>query len=184
MSGSRGRRPGTGGVLLVMAAVGLSVWFVYSLNQTHQVRVHSRAAITEACQGLVDPDEVMRFGGLADKVAGSPAGDHLCVLSRAGTFEGQEQMFDYFSLDVVTFKDAAPGGSRFGLGADAVTVTASCAGPVSAAGVTSLRVTAASEYDRSDPGRSGALATLARGAALRAAAKAGCETSLPPTPPG
>lgn len=172
-------------MVLVVAALGLSSWYVYSMNRTHQVREHSRAAITEACQGLVDPDAVMRFGGPAREVAGSPAGDHLCVLSRAGTFEGQEQMEEYFSLTVVTSKEAAPGGSRVeAAGPDAVTVTVNCAGPAGSAGVTSLRVTAASEYDRSGRGEPGALDELAREAARRAAAKAGCETVLPTTARG
>lgn len=181
-SGGRGRRPSTAGVVLVVAVLGLSGWYVYALNRTHQVRERSRAAITEACQGLVDPDAVMRFGGPARKVAGSPAGDHLCVLSRAETFEGQEQMTEYFSLTVVTSKEAAPGGSRVDAGVDAVTVTADCADPAKSAGEASLRVTAASEYDRSGRGEPGALEALAREAARRAAAKAGCATALPAAP--
>lgn len=139
--------------------------------------------ITEACQGLVDPEAVMRFGD-ADKVEGSPAGDHLCMLSRASTFEGQEQMVEYFSLTVVTSKDAEPGESRVVPGGAAAVATARCADPVKSAGVTSLRVTAASASDRPDSSRPGALAAMAREAAVRAAAKAGCETTLPPAPQG
>ncbi|MGW6706944.1 hypothetical protein ACWGDE_18910 [Streptomyces sp. NPDC054956] len=162
-----------------MATLCMCGWLVFDAHRTHQVREHSRAEITAACQGLVDPERVMRFGGKADKVEAAPAGDHLCVLSRAGTFEGQEQMDEYFSLTVVASKGAEPGGSRVDPGNAAVSVTAKCADPATSGGVTSLRVTAASEYDRSDRGEPGELEALAREAALRAAAKAGCETVLP-----
>lgn len=167
--------------IALAAFLALGGWAMYDGNRTRQ---DSRAEIVEACQGLVDPDAVMRYGDSEEKVDARPAGDHLCLLRKAGTFEGQEDMFDYFSLTVVTSKDAEPGESRFDLGVRSVVVIAKCADPVESAGVTSLRVTAASELERADRGEPGALAALAREAALRAAAKAGCETVLPEAPRG
>ncbi|MBT2468691.1 hypothetical protein J7E97_12580 [Streptomyces sp. ISL-66] len=168
-------------LLSVVIAAGLALggWALYDAYRT---REDSRAEITEACQGLVDPDAVMRFGGSGNKVDADSAGQHLCVLRREVTFEGQEEMHPYFSLTVAASNDAEPGESRFDLGVRSVAVTAKCADPVKSGGVTSLRVTAATEYDRADRGEPGTLAALARGAALRAAAKAGCETALPRAP--
>ncbi|MEU8842342.1 hypothetical protein AB0D97_24935 [Streptomyces roseus] len=61
-------------------------------------------------------------------------------------------------------------------------MTAKCADPVRSAGVTALRVTAGTEFEAAMRGEPGALPSLAREAALRAAAKAGCQTTLPPAP--
>ncbi|MFB6618818.1 hypothetical protein ACIGFK_02665 [Streptomyces sp. NPDC085524] len=141
----------------------------------------SRAAITEACEGLVDPDALMRFAG-GRKVEAESPGDRVCLLSRQVTFEGEHRMDDFFSLRVVASKDAEPGESRFDLSSRAVTVTAKCADPVRSAGVTSLRVTAGTEFEAATRGEPGALPALAREAALRAAAKAGCTTTLPAAP--
>ncbi|MET9854067.1 hypothetical protein ABZY57_14125 [Streptomyces sp. NPDC006450] len=182
MSGSRGRRLGTGGVVVLVvctAALAVGGWFVH---ERQGIRQDSRAEITRACQGLVDPDAVMRFGGFADRVDSTGTGGHVCVLRRAVTFEGQEVMEEYFSLKVASSRDAAPGESRFDLGSRSVAVTAKCADPAESAGVTSLRVTAVREGDLASRGEPGALAALAREAALRAAAKAGCTTSLPDAP--
>ncbi|MCJ0875015.1 hypothetical protein [Streptomyces sp. AP-93] len=182
MSEKRSRRLGTGGVVglvVCVAALAVGGWFVYG---AYEIRQDSRAEITEACEGLVDPDAVMRFGGGGRKVDSTGTGGQVCVLRRAVTFEGQEEMAEYFSLKVVASKDAEPGESRFDLGIRSVEVTAKCADPVKAAGVTSLRVTAVREGDLATRGEPGALAALAREAALRAAAKAGCETTLPAAP--
>lgn len=181
MPESRGRRLGTGGAVglaVCAAALGAGGWFVYDAYRTGQA---VRAEIAEACEGLVDPDAVIRFAEV-NKVDSTGTGGQVCVLRRAVTFEGQEEMDEYFSLEVVASKDAEPGESRFELGIRSVEVTAKCADPAESAGMTSLRVTAVREGDRADRGKPGALAALARDAALRAAAKEGCETTLPAAP--
>ncbi|WP_404959203.1 hypothetical protein [Streptomyces sp. 147326] len=180
MSGNRGRRRGTVGVLAVVAAVGLGGWFLYEGNRT---RADSRTRIIEACQGLVDPDRVMRLAGSADTVDAGEAGSHLCVLRRASTFEGQEDMQEYFSLTVAATSGAVSGDGRFDYdGGRTVAITAKCAEPVESTGVTSVRATATSELERVDFADPGELAELAREAALRAAARQGCETDLPEVP--
>lgn len=180
MSGNRGRRLGTVGVLVVVAAVGVGGWFLYDWNRTH---ADSRTRILEACQGLVDPERVMRLGRPADKVDAGERGDHVCVLRRAGKFEGQEDMYPYFSLTVVSAPGAVSGDGRFAYdGGRNVAVTAKCAEPVQGTGVTSVRATATSEYERTDFADPRELAALAREAALRAAARQGCETGLPEVP--
>ncbi|MFE4265158.1 hypothetical protein [Streptomyces sp. NPDC056883] len=182
MSGNRGWRLGTGGrvgLAVCVAALAVGGWFVHG---AYVIRQDSRAEITEACGGLVDADAVMRFGGGGRKVDATGTAGHGCTLSREVTFEGQKGMADYFSLVVVSSKEAEPGGSRFELGVRSVEVTAKCADPAASAGVTFLRVTAVREGDRAHRGEPGALAALAREAALRAASKAGCETTLPAAP--
>ncbi|MBT2445572.1 hypothetical protein J7F03_00375 [Streptomyces sp. ISL-43] len=183
MSENRGRRLGTFGVVVCIAAAGLGGWFLYEWNGTRQDRANSRAEITEACEGLVDPERVMRLGRPADKVDAGERGDHLCVLRRAAMFEGQEEMYEYFSLTVAGSPGAVTGDGRFDyVGGRSVVVTAKCAEPVEGTGVTSFRVTATSEFERTDFADPGELAALAREAALRAAAKAGCATGLPEVP--
>lgn len=180
MSGNRGRRLGTVGVLAVVAAAGVCGWFLYDGNRT---RADSRAEIRQACQGLVDPDRVMRLGRPSDKVDAGERGDHLCVLRRAVTFEGQEDMDAYFSLTLTSSSGAVSGDGRFEYdGGRNVAVTAKCARPVEGTGVTSVRATATSEYERTDFADPRELAALAREAALRAAARQGCETGLPEVP--
>ncbi|WP_328299608.1 hypothetical protein OG389_18635 [Streptomyces sp. NBC_00435] len=162
---------------VIVAAVGVGGWFLYD---RYGLRAESRAEITEACQGLVDPAAVMGFG--SRRVDAAPAGDAVCVLRHAVMFEGQEEMREFVSLTVVAAKDAGPGGSRFEYGDRGVTAIAKCADPAASAGVTSLRVTAATEGDGGGRGEPGFLSGLAREAALRAAAKAGCGTTLPAAP--
>ncbi|MEV6955409.1 hypothetical protein [Streptomyces sp. NPDC051183] len=183
MSENRGRRIGPVGVLAIVAAVGVGGWFLYDWNQTRMERADSRAQINEACQGLVDPDRVMRLAGHADKVDAGERGEHLCVLRRASTFEGQEDMQEFFSLTVVSSHGADPGESGFDhAGGRNVAVTAKCATPVEGTGVTSVRVTAASELERVDALDPRELAALAREAALRSAARQRCETVVPEVP--
>lgn len=162
---------------VIVAAVGVGGWFLYD---SYGGRAQSRAEITEACQGLVDPGAVMSFG--SPRVDAAPAGNAVCVLRRAVTFEGQEEMREFVSLTVAPSKDAEPGGSRFEYDARSVTAIAKCADRAGAAGMTSLRVTAATEGDAAGRGEPGFLSGLAREAALRAAAKAGCGTTLPAAP--
>ncbi|MFD9305286.1 hypothetical protein ACFWCB_21955 [Streptomyces sp. NPDC060048] len=167
-------------MLVVVAAVGVGGWFLYDGSRT---RADSRARITEACQGLVDPDRVMRLARSADEVDAGERGDHLCVLRRAGTFEGRKDMQEYFSLTLTGSHGAVTGEGRFDYaGGRSVAVTAKCAEPVEGTGVTSFRATATSEFERTDFADPGELAALAREAALRAAAKAGCTTDLPEVP--
>lgn len=162
---------------VIVAAVGVGGWFLYD---AYGGRAQSRAEITEACQGLVDPGAVMWFG--SPRVDAAPAGDAVCVLRRAVTFEGQEEMHEFVSLAVAASKDAEPGESRFEHDVRSVTAVAKCADPARSAAVTSLRVTAATEGDGPGRGKPGFLSGLAREAALRAAVKAGCGTTLPAAP--
>ncbi|MEV7522761.1 hypothetical protein [Streptomyces sp. NPDC091371] len=183
MSEKRGRRLGTGGVLAVVAAVGVGGWFLYDWNLTRLDRADSRAQIIEACQSLVDPERVMRLGRPADKVDAGERGDRLCVLRRAGVFEGQEDMYEYFSLALNSSSGPVTGEGAFEWdGGRNVTVTAKCATPVEGTGVTSVRTTATSLYERTDFVAPGELAALAREAALRAAVRQRCETTLPEVP--
>ncbi|WP_407838360.1 hypothetical protein ACE1OC_21520 [Streptomyces sp. DSM 116496] len=183
MSWIRGRRLGTGGVLLVVAAVCAGGWFTYDWNRTRQDRAQSRAAITKACEGLVDPGRVMRLGTPSDKVDAGERGDRLCVLRRAGMFEGQEDMYEFFSLGVANSTGPIVDAGRYAYdGGRTVAVTAACAEAVAGTGVTSVRVTATSLYENADFADPRELAALAREAALRAAAKQGCATQLPAVP--
>ncbi|WP_327253646.1 hypothetical protein [Streptomyces sp. NBC_01244] len=183
MSGIRGRRLGTGGVLLVVAAVGVGGWFGYDWNQTRQDRARSRAEITEACEGLVDPGRVMRLGIPSDKVDAGERGDRLCVLRRAGMFEGQEDMYEFFSLGVAHSTGPVVNAGRYDYdGGRTVAVTAACAKTAEGTGPTSVRATATSLYENADFADPRELAVLAREAALRAAAKRGCATRLPEVP--
>ncbi|MFI5984254.1 hypothetical protein ACIBEA_25660 [Streptomyces sp. NPDC051555] len=177
MSQSRGRWLLGVGMPVVLVAAGVAAWFVYD---RYGERATSRSEITAACRGLVDPDEVMRVGG--NTVDAGPAGVHLCVLRRAVTFEGQQEMAEFLSLTVTSSKDAEPGDSRFEQGPRSVTAVAKCADPTASGAVTSLRVTAATEGDGPGRGEPGFLAGLARGAALRVAAEAGCAATLPAAP--
>ncbi|MFJ1868714.1 hypothetical protein ACIOD1_29340 [Streptomyces sp. NPDC088097] len=111
-----------------------------------------------------------------------PSGDRVCLLSREISFEGESQTEGFFSLRVVESRGAAPDESGFDFTARSATAIAKCAGPARSAGVTALRVTAGTEFDAATRGEPGALSALAREAALRAAAKAGCETTLPAAP--
>ncbi|MCM1975950.1 MULTISPECIES: hypothetical protein [unclassified Streptomyces] len=165
------------GIPVIVAAAGVGGWFLYDNTGD---RARGRAEIIENCQGLVDPDAVMGFG--MPRVEAGATAENACILRRAGTFEGQEQMDDWVSVTVVASKDAEPGGSRFDHEAFSVTAVARCTDPAGAGGVTVLRATAAGEGDgRGGRGR-GLLSELAREAVLRAAAKAGCETTMPPAP--
>ncbi|MFI8522442.1 hypothetical protein ACIGEZ_32265 [Streptomyces sp. NPDC085481] len=172
-------RIGTAGLVVVLAAAAVSGWFLYDRFSS---RSQSRAAITEACEGLVDPGALLRFAGGGRKVEAESPGDRVCLLSRQVTFEGEDRMDDFFSLWVVASKDAEPGESRFDFTARSVTVTAKCADPARSAGVTALRVTAGTEFEAATRGEPGVLPALAREAAVRAAAKAGCRTTLPSAP--
>ncbi|GAA0324645.1 hypothetical protein GCM10010302_74730 [Streptomyces polychromogenes] len=165
--------------MVVLAAVAVGGWFLYD---RFGGPAESRAAITEACEGMVDPGALMRFAGSGRKVEARSPGDRVCLLTREVTFEGENQMEDFFSLWVVASHDAEPGESRFAFTDRSVTVTAKCADPARSAGVTALRVTAGTEFDAAKRGAPGALPALAREAALRAAAKAGCDTTLPAAP--
>ncbi|MFD7031267.1 hypothetical protein ACFWAR_24870 [Streptomyces sp. NPDC059917] len=177
MSRSRGRWLLGVGLPVALVAAGVAGWFVHD---RYGDRAQSRSAITTACRGLIDPDAVMRVGG--NTMDAGPAGAHLCVLRRAVTFEGQREMREFLSLTVTSSKDAEPGDSRFEQGARGVTAIAKCVDPTASGGVTSLRVTAATEGDGPGRGEPGFLAELARGAALRAAAEAGCAVTLPAAP--
>ncbi|MDD9377355.1 hypothetical protein M8Z33_11895 [Streptomyces sp. ZAF1911] len=165
------------GIPVVVAAVGVGGWFLYDNSGD---RARSRAEIIENCQGLVDPDAVMGFG--MPRVEAGATAEWACILRRAVTFEGQEQMDDWVSVTVVASKDAEPGGSRFDQDAFSVTAVARCADPARSGGVTALRATAAGEGDGRGSRGSDLLSKLAREAALRAAAKADCETTLPAAP--
>ncbi|MCX4779443.1 hypothetical protein [Streptomyces sp. NBC_01264] len=179
MARSRGRwLPGVA-LPVVLVAVGLGGWYVYDW---YGAPARSRAEIAEACQGLVDPDAVMRAGGLGRRITASTPGKNQCSLWREVTFEGQERPQEYLSLVVTASKDAEPGASRFEWDARSVTVIARCAGPARSAGVLSFQVTARIETDAATRGKPGFLPELTREAALRAAARAGCETSLPEAP--
>lgn len=165
------------GTPVIVAAVGVGGWLLYDNTGD---RARSRAEIIENCQGLVDPDAVMGFG--MPRVEAGATGEQACLLLREGTFEGQKQMDEFASVTVVASRDAEPGVSRFDHDTFSVTAVAKCADPARSGGVTALRATAAGEGDgRGSRGR-GFLSGLAREAAVRAAAKAGCETSLPPAP--
>lgn len=177
MAQSRGRWLLGVGIPVIVAAVGVGGWFLYDNSGD---RARSRAEIIANCQGLVDPDAVMGFG--MRRVEAGATADQACVLQRAVTFEGEEQMEEWVSLKVEASKDAEPGGSRFDYDADSVVAIARCTDPARSGGVTALRATAAAEGDSPGRGRPGFLSGLAREAALRAAAKAGCETSLPAAP--
>ncbi|WP_330297265.1 hypothetical protein [Streptomyces sp. NBC_00503] len=177
MAQSRGRWLLGVGIPVIVAAMGVGGWFLYDNSGD---RAQSRAEIIENCQGLVDPDAVMGFG--MPKVEAGATADQACVLLRAVTFEGQEQMEEFASLKVEASKDAEPGASRFDYDARSVVAIARCADPARSGGVTALRATAATEGDSPGRGRPGFLSGLAREAALRAAAKAGCETTLPAAP--
>ncbi|MEU3048304.1 hypothetical protein ABZ705_17645 [Streptomyces sp. NPDC006984] len=162
----------------MLAVVAVTGWFLYD---RFSGRSQSRATITEACEGLVDPGALMRFAG-GTKVGAEPPGDRVCLLSREVTFEGEERMDAFFSLRVVPSRDVEPGEGPFEFTARSVRVTATCAASARSAGATALRVTAGTEFEAATRGEPGALPGLAREAALRAAAKAGCETTLPPAP--
>lgn len=162
---------------VIVGAAGVGGWFLYDNSGD---RARSRAEIIENCQGLVDPDMVMGFG--TPRVEAGALAEQACVLRREVTFEGQDQMDEFASLVVKASKDAEPGASRFEHAARSVTAIAKCADPAAAGGVTSLRVTAATEGDSPGRGEPGFLSGLAREAAVRAAAKAGCETTLPAAP--
>ncbi|MET3982472.1 hypothetical protein [Streptomyces sp. PvR034] len=177
MSRSRGRWLLGVGLPVVLVAAGVAGWFVYD---RYGDRARSRSEITTACRGLVDPDVVMRVGG--NTMDAGPAGAQLCVLRRAVTFEGQQEMREFLSLTVTSSKDAEPGDSRFEQGPRSVTAIAKCADPTASGAVTSVRVTAAAESDGVLRGEPGFLAGLAREAALRAATEAGCAATLPPAP--
>ncbi|MFE2876373.1 hypothetical protein ACFXG6_20085 [Streptomyces roseus] len=179
MAAIRGRSIGTAGLVVVLGVAAVGGWL---LRDRFNGRAESRAAITKACEGLVDPDALMRFAGGERKVEAEPPADRVCLLSREVTFEGEDHMADFFSLSVVASKEAEPGESRFGFTARTVTVTAKCADPVRSKGVTALRVTAGAEFEAAIRGEPGALPSLAREAALRAAVKAGCQTTLPTAP--
>ncbi len=178
VAGAGTGRTGAAGLVAVLAVVAVSGWF---LHDRFGGRSQSRATITEACKGLVDPGALMRFAG-GRKVGAEPPGDRVCLLSREVTFEGEERMDAFFSLWVVPSGDAEPGGRTFEFTARSVTVTATCAAPARSTGATALRVTAGTEFEAATRGEPGALPGLAREAALRAAARAGCETVLPPAP--
>lgn len=165
------------GTPVIVAAVGVGGWFLYDNSGD---RARSRAEIIENCQGLVDPDAVMGFG--MPRVEADATEDQACLLLREGTFEGQKQMNEFVSVTVVASKDAEPGESRFENGRFSVTAIAQCADPARSGAVTALRATAAGEGDGRGRRERGFLSGLAREAAVRAAAKAGCETSLPPAP--
>ncbi|WP_411102877.1 hypothetical protein [Streptomyces sp. cmx-4-9] len=179
MAGTGVARIGTTGLLAVLAVALAGGWFVYD---RFGGPADSRAAITEACEGLVDPGALMRFAGRGKTVGAESPGDRVCLLSREVTFEGENRMDEFFSLWVVASKDAEPGVSRFEFTARSVTVTARCADPGRSGGVTALLVTAGTEFEGAHRGEPGALPALAREAARRAAAEAGCDTTLPAAP--
>ncbi|MER5485629.1 hypothetical protein ABT024_20725 [Streptomyces sp. NPDC002812] len=160
-----------------MAAVGVGGWLLYDNTGD---RARSRAEIIENCQGLVDPDAVMGFG--MPRVEAGATAENACVLLREVTFEGEDHMQEFASLKVETFKDVQPGESRFEWDRRSVTATVKCADPARSGGVTFLRATAANESDGGGRREPGFLSGLAREGALRAAAKAGCEATLPAVP--
>ncbi|MGW6691142.1 hypothetical protein [Streptomyces sp. NPDC054961] len=177
MAQSRGRWLLGVGMPLIVAAVGVGGWFVYDNSGD---RARSRSEIIDNCQGLVDPDAVMGFG--MSRVEAGATAEWECVLSHEVTFEGQGEMREFASLKVEASKDAEPGESRFVHHTRGVVAIARCAGPAGSGGVTALRATAATVGDGPGRGKPGFLSGLAREAALRAAAKVGCETSLPEAP--
>ncbi|MFE4634214.1 hypothetical protein ACFRJ1_12655 [Streptomyces sp. NPDC056773] len=165
------------GAPVIVAAAGVGGWLLY--DNTGE-RARSRAEIIENCQGLVDPDAVMGFG--MSRVEAGASAENACVLLREVTFEGEDHMQEFASLTVETFKDPQPGESRFEWDLRSVTATVKCADPARSGGVTFLRATAANVSDGGGRGEPGFLSGLAREGALRAAAKAGCETTLPAVP--
>ncbi|MEU7552919.1 hypothetical protein AB0B01_11255 [Streptomyces sp. NPDC044571] len=98
-------------LLLVLAGVGglaFGGWALYDAYATGQARTASRALTTRACAGLVDPDEVMRLDGGADRVVlggedpSTVDFDTIpdrCVLSRLEEDRlGQEFKYGHFTL--------------------------------------------------------------------------------------
>ncbi|MFF3214530.1 hypothetical protein ACFYYB_28290 [Streptomyces sp. NPDC002886] len=179
MARSRGRwLPGVA-LPVLLVAVGLGGWYVYDW---YGAPARSRAEIAGACQGLVDPDAVMEAGGFGRRIKAATQGENQCTLSREATFEGQDYWLEFLSLVVTASQDAEPGASRFEWDARSVTAIARCADPARSAGVRSFRATARIETEGATRGNPGFLSGLTREAALRAAARAGCETSLPEAP--
>ncbi|MET9957848.1 hypothetical protein ABZ128_01935 [Streptomyces sp. NPDC006326] len=109
----RGRRRNAVNLLLLLAGVGglaFGSWALYDAYATGQARTASRALITRACAGLVDPDEVMRLDGGADRVVlGGEDPSTIdfdtipdrCVLSRLeGDSLGREFKYGHFTLSL------------------------------------------------------------------------------------
>lgn len=108
----RGRRRNAvnaGVLLLGIGGLAFGGWALYDAYGTHQDREASRALITKACAGLVDPRAVMELDGGADRVVlGGKDGGTVdfetipdgCALSRVEERDGKDRTYSQFTLSL------------------------------------------------------------------------------------